>query len=176
MNSIDDATEKAENNEAMLKDIHEASSTVQDKLGVINTWHTVGRTALVAVMKDAIYRTKSSVIVVMPKVLPEILQVISEFAFQRKAARFMVTAQFDLQTYGDILKKMSALGNIQFRSLTTQGDYYAVTRDAEEVILCPSTTKEIEMVSIVSNQDQYARLYSQIIGPTFMSSSRPIKF
>ena len=176
MNSIDDATEKAENNEAMLKDIHEASSTVQDKLGIIKTWHTVGRTALVAVMKDAIYRTKSSVIVVMPKVLPEILQVISEFAFQRKAARFMITAQFDLQTYGDILKKMMALGNIQFRSLTAQGEFYAITRDAEEIIICPNSPKEHEMVSVVSNQDLYARLYSQIIGPTFMSNSRPIKF
>jgi molecular chaperone GrpE (heat shock protein) len=174
MNSIDDVTEKAEHHEGLLKDISSASNSVQD-VGIINTWHTVGRTALVSVMKDAIYRTKSSVIIVMPKVLPELLQVISQFAFQRKSARFMVTAQFDMQTYGDIIKKMLALGNIQFRTLTTQGEYYAVTRDAEEVVLCPATAKELEMVSIVSNQDQYARLYAQIIGPVFQANSRPVR-
>jgi len=174
MNSIDDVTEKAEHHEVLLKDIHAASSSVQD-VGIIKTWHTVGRHALVSVMKDAIYRTKSSVIIIMPVVLPEILQVISEFAFQKKAARFMITAQFDMQTYGDIIKKMLALGNIQFRTLTAQGEYYAVTRDAEEVVLCPSTTKDLEMVSIVSNQDQYARLYAQIIGPVFQANSRPVR-
>jgi hypothetical protein len=175
MNSIDDVTEIAETNETKLKDIHNASSSVQEDKGIVNTWHTVGREALIAAVKSAVYRTKSSIIIVMPKVIPEILQLISEFAYQKKAARFMLTSAFDMATYGDIIKKMMLLGNIQFRNLTGAGDFFAVTRDAEEVILAPVTTKETEMVAIISNQEQYSKLYSQIIGPVFQANSRPIK-
>ncbi|MFX0067318.1 MAG: hypothetical protein ACFFC7_34780, partial [Candidatus Hermodarchaeota archaeon] len=174
MNSIDDTTEIAETNEIKLKDIHTASSSVP-KIAQVNTWHTVGRTALIAAVKDAIYRTKSSIIIVSPVVIPEILQLISEFAYQRKAARFMITSKFDMETYGSIIKKMMQLGNIQFRNLTGAGDFFAVTRDAEEVILAPLTKKDSEIVSVISNQEQYSKLYSQIIGPVFQANSRPIR-
>ncbi|MBD3212139.1 MAG: hypothetical protein GF311_05960 [Candidatus Lokiarchaeota archaeon] len=174
MNSIDDATEKAETNEEKLMDIFQASKAIPE-IAKITTWHTVGREALVSAIKDAVYRTKSSIIIVTPIPVPEVLQVISEYAFQKKAARFMLTSNFDMDQYGNIIGKMKQLGNIQFRQLAQAGDYYAVTRDAEEVIICPNTDKETEMISIISNQDQYAKLYSQFIGPIFQANSRPIK-
>ncbi|MHA1148696.1 MAG: helix-turn-helix domain-containing protein [Promethearchaeota archaeon] len=174
MNSIDDATELAETNEEKLRDIQIASSNIPE-IAKITTWHTVGRAALVNAIKDAILRTKSSVIIVTPIVVPEVLQLCSEFAYQRKAARFMITSHWDMQTYGGIIQKMSQLGNIQFRQLSAPGEFYAVTRDAEEVILCPYTDKEADMISIVSNQSAYSKLYSQFIGPIFQANSRPIK-
>ena len=174
MNSIDDATELAETNEGKLKDIHTASSSIQE-ISAVTTWHTIGRDALIAAIKDAVYRTKSSIIIVTPVVLPEILQVLSEFAYQRKAARFMLTSHWDMQAYGDIVKKMMQLGNIQFRNLTSAGEYFAVTRDAEEVILAPYAEQDTEVISIVSNHPAYAKLYSQFIGPIFQANSRPIK-
>jgi hypothetical protein len=174
MNSIDDATELGEKNDEKLNDIHKAAADVSE-VGTVSTWHTTGKDALIATMKDAIYRVKSSVIIVMPVVEPEILQTISEFAFQKKSARFMLTSRFEMDTYGSIINKMKQLGNIQFRQLASEGEYYAVTRDAEEVILCPYTDKEENMVSIISSQEAYARLYSQFIGPIFQANSRPIK-
>lgn len=174
MNSIDDGTELAETNENKLKDIHTASSSIPE-ISNVTTWHTIGNNALIAAIKDAIYRTKSSIIIVTPVVVPEILQVLSEFAYQRKAARFMLTSHWDMSAYGDIVKKMMQLGNIQFRNLTSTGEYFAVTRDAEEVILAPYTSNEKEMISIVSNHEAYAKLYSQFIGPIFQANSRPIK-
>ncbi|TFG08498.1 MAG: hypothetical protein EU539_02100 [Promethearchaeota archaeon] len=174
MNSIDDATELAEINEEKLKDIHEASSSIPE-ISEVTTWHTIGLDSLIAAARDAIYKTKSSIIIVMPVVIPEILQIISEFAYQRKAARFMITSHWDMQAYGDIIKKMLQLGNIQFRNLASPGEYFAVTRDAEEVILAPYTSEESEMISIVSNHPAYAKLYSQFIGPIFQASSRPVK-
>ncbi len=174
MNSIDDSTELAETNEDKLKDIHTASSAIPE-ISQVTTWHTIGRDALIAAIKDAIYRTKSSVIIVTPVVIPEILQILSEFAYQRKAARFMLTSHWDMQAYGDIVKKMMQLGNIQFRNLTSAGEYFALTRDAEEVVLAPYSDKDAEIISIVSNHPAYARLYSQFIGPIFQANSRPIK-
>ena len=137
--------------------------------------YTIGKEALIATIKDAVYRTKSSVIIVTPVVVPEILQMVSEFAFQRKSARFMLTSKFDIQTYGSIIKKMMQLGNIQFRNLSQKGEFYAVTRDAEEVILCPASQKDFEMIAIVSNQEQYCKLYSSFIGPIFTANSRPVR-
>ncbi len=174
MNSIDDGSEIAEKNENKLSDIHIASSSIPE-IKEITTWQVVGREALIAAIKDAIYRVKSSIIIVMPYVLPEILQVISEYAYQKKAVRFMLTSRFDMNTYGDIIRKMMGLGNIQFRQLSGAGEFFALTRDAEEVILGPATEKEGEMISVVSNQTAFSILYSQFIGPIFQANSRPIK-
>ncbi|MHA1987978.1 MAG: hypothetical protein ACW98D_15185 [Promethearchaeota archaeon] len=174
MNSIDDATELAENNEGKLKDIHKASSSIPE-ISKVTTWQVVGKDAMVSVIKDAIYRVKSSVIIVTPYVVPEILQVVSEYAFQKKAVRFMLTSHFPLDQYSGIINKMKQLGNVQFRQLQSKGEFFAVTRDAEEVILAPATEKEADMIAVVSNQPGYAKLYSQFIGPIFQANSRPIK-
>ena len=174
MNSIDDGTELAEKNEEKLTDIHDASSSIPE-IAKITTWPVVGKDGMIAVIKDAIYRVKSSIIIVTPFVVPEILQVVSEFAFQKKAVRFMLTSHFDIDRYSGIIGKMKQLGNIQFRQLQSKGEFYAVTRDAEEVILAPATDKEADMIAIVSNQEGYAKLYSQFIGPIFQANSRPIK-
>ncbi|MFX0074494.1 MAG: hypothetical protein ACFE96_03570 [Candidatus Hermodarchaeota archaeon] len=174
MNSIDDATEIAEKNESKLGDIHSASSSIPE-IENITTWQVVGRDALIAAIKDAIYRVKSSIIIVMPYVIPEILQVISEYAYQKKAVRFMLTSRFEMSQYGDIIRKMMGLGNIQFRQLSGAGEFFALTRDAEEVIIGPATDKEGEMISVVSNQTAFSILYSQFIGPIFQANSRPIK-
>jgi hypothetical protein len=173
MNSIDDATESAESNEEKLKDIITASSAIPE-ISKVTTWHTIGMSSLIGAVKEAVYRTKSSIIIVSPIVIPELLQLISEYAYQKKAARFMITSNWGPE-YQEILKKMMLLGNIQFRNLTTQGEYIAVTRDAEEVILAPYTDNEAELISIVSNHPAYAKLYSQFIGPIFQANSRPIK-
>ena len=174
MNSIDDATELGENNESKLTDIHNASSSIPE-IAKVTTWAVVGKDAMIAAIKDAIYRVKSSIIIVTPYVVPDILQVVSEYAFQKKAVRFMLTSHWDLQRYSGIIGKMKQLGNIQFRQLQTAGEFFAVTRDAEEVILAPATEKEAEMIAVVSNQEGYSRLYSQFIGPIFQANSRPIK-
>jgi len=174
MNSIDDATEIAEKNESKLGDIHVASSSIPE-ITHITTWQVVGRDALIAAIKDAIYRVKSSIIIVMPYVIPEILQVISEYAYQKKAVRFMLTSRFEMSQYGDIIRKMMGLGNIQFRQLSGAGEFFALTRDAEEVIIGPATDVEGEMISVISNQTAFSILYSQFIGPIFQANSRPIK-
>lgn len=174
MNSIDDSTELAEKNEEKLTDIYNAASSIPE-IGEITTWQIIGRPALVAAIKDAIFRVKSSIIIVMPVVIPEVLQVISEYAYQKKAVRFLLTASWEMSQYGPIIQKMMQLGNIQFRQLSTKGDFFALTRDAEEVIIGPHTTNEKDMISVISNQEAYAKLYSQFIGPIFQANSRPIK-
>ena len=173
MNSIDDCSETAEKNEEKLNDIDQASSAIPE-IKKVNTWHTIGVEALIAAIKDTIHRTKSSIIIVTPTVIPEILQLISQVAFQKKAARFLLTSHWNLAQYGDIITKMKTLGNIQFRQLKSKGDFYAVTRDAEEVLLAPASKKDEDIVAVISEEEGYAILYSQFIGPIFQANSRPI--
>ncbi len=173
MNSIDDCSETAEKNEEKLNDIDQASRAIPE-IKKVNTWHTIGVEALIAAIKDTIHRTKSSIIIVTPTVIPEILQLISQVAFQKKAARFLLTSHWNLAQYGDIITKMKTLGNIQFRQLKTKGNFYAVTRDAEEVLLAPASKKDEDIVAVISEEEGYAILYSQFIGTIFQANSRPI--
>ena len=69
---------------------------------------------------------------------------------------------------------MKSLGNIQFRQLKSKGDFIAMTKDAEEVLLAPVAGDQDALVAMVSTQDGYCKLYSQIIGPVFQANSRPI--
>ncbi|GAB4319701.1 MAG: hypothetical protein Kow0069_23380 [Promethearchaeota archaeon] len=174
MNSIDEAHENAETNEERLTAIQEAAEAVIDA-SKVTTWHVVGSEALVNYIGDMMARVKSSIIVVTPTVVPKILELLSQHAYNKRAARFFYTTNFDLGTYGPILQKMKALGNIQFRQLKSSGDFWACTRDAEEVILAPATEKEEELIAVISEQPGYAQLYSQFIGPIFQANSRPIQ-
>jgi hypothetical protein len=97
----------------------------------------------------------------------------SQMAYRRKAARFFYTTHWTPE-FETILQRMKALGNIQFRQMKQAGNFIAVTKDAEEVILAPFSTNEDDIIAVVSTQEGFATLYSQIIGPVFQANSRPI--
>ncbi|MHA1679880.1 MAG: hypothetical protein ACTSUE_02660 [Promethearchaeota archaeon] len=174
MNQIDEAFEIAEKNEEKLTEIHDAAHSTRPTEPIL-TWHLIGKAALITYLKDVVWRTKSSIIIVTPTVVPEILELIANVAYERKAQKFFLTTHWDLATYGEVIKKMSVLGNIQFRQLKTTGEYWAVTRDAEEIMLAPNTNKDNDLVCVISEQDGYAKLYSQFIGPMFQANSQPLK-
>ena len=69
---------------------------------------------------------------------------------------------------------MKQLGNIQFRNLKAGGEFYAVSRDAEEVVLGPNSKDQRDMIALVSSQEGYNLLFAQFIGPVFQANSRPI--
>ncbi len=65
--------------------------------------------------------------------------------------------------------------NVQFHQLKAAGEYWAVTRDAEEIMLAPETNKDNDLVCVISDREGYAKLYSQFIGPMFQANSQPLK-
>jgi len=174
MNRIDDARDNAEKHEDMLAGIHDAAH-VLSMVEPVNTWFVIGKAGLITYLKDVIWRTKASIIIVTPVVVPEILELLAQVAYERKAQKFFFTSHWNLAQYGDIIRKMNVLGNIQFRQLKTEGEYWAVTRDAEEIMLAPETPKDEDLVCLVSDHPGYAKLYSQFIGPMFQANSQPLK-
>jgi hypothetical protein len=173
MNSIDEGLEKAETNEEKLTGIMTAAAAVE-KLENFTTWHVVGKEPLISAMIDSIWRVKSTIIIVTPVVEQKILEHLSQAAYKKKNVRFFYTTNWDLQTWGSVIEKMKSLGNIQFRNLKGTGEFYALSRDAEEVILGPNAKEIKDMVSIVSIQEGYCQLYSSFIGPIFQANSRPL--
>jgi len=172
MNSIDEANEIASNNEDKLNDILQTSASIIE-VPYAATWHVVGFPAIIEVVNDMLARVKSSIIVVTHQVVPKIMEQMSQQAYTRKAARFFYTTHWTPE-FETIIQRMKALGNIQFRQMKTAGNFIAVTRDAEEVILAPYSSKEDDIIAVVSTQEGFATLYSQIIGPVFQANSRPI--
>ena len=130
-----------------------------------------GEQEILAILSDMIIKTRSSIIIVLPKIIPEILQLVSQHAYQRKAARFMLTTYIDAETYGDIIRKMLALGNVQFRHLAEPLLICACTRDAEESFLSILGEHSDDSFGILSDKP---KVYSEI-GPFILQRSQPYK-
>ncbi len=173
MNSIDELNDNAENNEASLNDINLAARNIQP-LGSSSTWHVFGIKALLQAMVAALSRVKSTITIITPKVEPKILEALSQVAYSKKSSRFLYTTNWDMNTYARIVEKMKQLGNIQFRNLKSTNDFYAVSRDGEEIILCPQAPNKDDMISIISMQDGYVQIFGSFIYPMFQANSRPI--
>ena len=173
MNSIDECYELAEENEEKLSDIAEAAKNVKP-LGESSTWHVFGHQALIEAMVDAMWRTKSTITIVTPQAEPKILEELSKVAFKKKSTRFLYTTNWDLATFGQIIETMKKLGNIQFRNLQKSYNFYALSRDSEEIVLCPESKSEEDMIAIVSIHEGYAEIFSSFIHPMFQANSRPL--
>jgi len=163
----------AEENENKLNEINQKAANIEP-LGESGTWHVVGTKALLESIIDAMRRVKSTITIITPTVEPKILEALSEVAYLKKSVRFLYTTTWDLATFGPIIQKMKVLGNIQFRNLKNANDFYAVSRDGEEIVLCPRAKKEEDLIAIVSVQDGYAQIFSSFIYPIFQANSRPI--
>lgn len=173
MNAIDTGFENAEENEMVLTDIKNAAMQVVP-LGNSATWHVFGTKALLGSIIAAMHRTKSTITIVTPSVEPKILEALSQVAYMKKSARFLYTTSWDMATFGEIVQKMKVLGNIQFRNLKNANDFYAVSRDGEEIVLCPQAKDEKDLIAIVSVQEGYAQIFGSFIYPIFQANSRPI--
>ncbi|MHA1728573.1 MAG: helix-turn-helix domain-containing protein [Promethearchaeota archaeon] len=172
MNNIDEANEIATSNEEKLTDIFTSSSNIIE-VPESSTWHIVGMPAIIEYINDALTRVKSSIIVVSHEVIPKVLETMSKMAYERKSGRFFMTTHWSPE-YEPILSKMKSLGNIQFRQMKSAGSFLAMTRDAEEVLLAPVVGDQESIKAVVSTQEGFCKLYSQIIGPVFQANSRPI--
>ncbi|MBD3351541.1 MAG: hypothetical protein GF364_08645 [Candidatus Lokiarchaeota archaeon] len=172
MNNIDEGTELAESNEEKLTDIFNASKEVVD-VSEIKTWHLVGMDAIMEYINDSLKRVKSIVIIVTHQVIPKILETLGQAAYENKRARYRYITHWTPE-FEPFMKKMKVFGNIQFRQLRSAGEFIAMSRESEEVLLAPIVADEKNIISIVSTEPGYCKLYKEIIGPVFLGNSRPV--
>lgn len=123
---------------------------------------------------NIISKTKFSVIIITPIIIPELLKVISDLSFTIKNARFFITYYNDTDDYNHIIKLMSKLGNINFRQLNQSLEYFAVLKDGEEIFLAPVSISLEEIIGIKSKDQEFIRFF-QYVSWESASKSRPIE-
>ncbi len=129
------------------------------------------KSILIQALIDMIIKTKSSIIIYTPFAIPEILQTASEFAYQRKSARFLLTCKWDMMAYGDIIKKMRMLGNIFFRNIDMPSKYYLCSRDASDWLL--GISSESETITIQCSDENKSNVIAEIMS-YFFEISKPM--
>ncbi len=119
-------------------------------------------------------KTKFSVILIMPMIIPELLKVISDLSFTIKNARFFITYYNNTEDFNHIIKLMTKLGNIKFRQLNQTLKYFAVLKDSEEIFLAP-VTDNIKEITGIKSKDQEFIWFFQYVSWESASKSRPIE-
>jgi hypothetical protein len=173
MNSIDESYEIAEKNEAKLTEIFNLSKTIVEQPSV-TTWHVSGHMAVIGAICDIFKRTKSTVIVVTPEPELQVIQNLGMIAMDKQRQTFGYTTQWDMSKDREVIETMKKIPNINLKNLKSSTDFYACVRDAEEFLLAPKTDKKQNLIGIVSNEDNYTKLFAGVIGSTFQANSRPL--
>jgi sugar-specific transcriptional regulator TrmB len=173
MNSIDEAYEIAEKNEQKLTEIFNLSKSIVEQ-PFVTTWHVCGHQAILGAICDIIRKTKSSVIVVTPDPELKVIQDIGMVAMDKQRQTFGYTTQWDMSKDREVIETIKKIGNVNLKNLKAATDFYACVRDAEEFVLAPRTDKKQNLIGLVSNEENYTKLFAGIIGSTFQANSRPL--
>jgi sugar-specific transcriptional regulator TrmB len=151
--------------------ISSLQNTLIDNINHLNL--IKGKKEIIKTLIDLVSKTKAAIVLVTPHAIPEILQVISEFAYQRKVARYMLTSDWDINVYGDLINKMMQLRNIQFRDLKVPFNYYICFQDWEEMVIGIHSKSDYESFSILSGNNDIMKQFSESFHH-YLKVSRPL--
>ncbi len=88
---------------------------------------------------------KKNLLIVTPKDLPPVLEILAQRAYTLKRIQFVYIAYFNLDLLKEIIRKMKTLGNIQFRQLEGPGTFWGCNRDDIEVIYGSGDENSLEL-------------------------------
>ena len=144
----------------------EVPSTIAEK-----TWHIVGKEAVLNRMKDMIRRTKTMVTIVLPKIDDIPVDVVKE---SKKTQKINIVVNVGGNKAHPVIKELISMPNVRVWHRDAK-DYYACTRDGEEVLLAPAIGSDKQLVALVSEKEEYVLLMHKFVGPMWMASSEEIK-
>lgn len=121
-----------------------------------------------------ICNTQTSIHIILPLVFPEFLRDVSEHAYKKKEANFIVISQWDMIMYGEILSKIVALGNVQIRHSAITETFFGLLRDNKELILTPISNNLEKLLSIRIKVPEIIEFFKQSVFPISGAHSRPI--
>ncbi len=130
--------------------------------------------SLKSLVLKSIENTNEKIDIILPLAHPEILSYCSEYSYKNKVVNFVLISFWDMEMYGNILSKMSMLGNIQIRQLSAPANSFIILRDETEIILAPSTENLEEITCVRSIDIEFVKFFGNLI-PMFAGVSRPIQ-
>ena len=121
-----------------------------------------------------ICNTQTLIHIISPVIFRELLRDVSEYAYKKTDATFVLISHWDMSIYGGILSKMVSLGNVQIRQLAFPGAFFGVLKDNEELILSPISFNLENLLSIKIRAPEVINFFKQGIFPIFFGQSRPV--
>jgi sugar-specific transcriptional regulator TrmB len=134
------------------------------------TWHLVGRTSISNFIIDMFKRTKRSCLIAVPKFTDLPIQIIIS-ELQRKAL-MIVTDVYDSPEKESISKLIDLGADLRHLSGV---DFYAASRDREEVLLAPVSEKDTEQVALVSEVEGIIDTLGEILGDYWRGKAKKVR-
>ncbi len=82
-----------------------------------------------------IEQTDNSLILISNDFLVNLISYLSEYAYHKKYTKFMYIVSADLEPYGNVIKSMTALGNIKFYDVKFDHEIYIIIKDFKEILI-----------------------------------------
>ena len=123
-------------------------------------------------LEEMIYRTRSTIIIVVPDFYDLPLDVIREFP---KKKRMKIAANIPIEAKEDV-KELLQRKNIEIRQ-RFERDAVSVARENEEIMFAPmnSDTPSEEVQALISTNHEWVQMLHEIIGPLMMARTVKIK-
>jgi hypothetical protein len=135
----------------------------------------IGTEMVVQAISSMIARVKSSVIVIMPVPRADLVDLVIQVARANREKKYFLTSYWDGKALAQGGNELKSIGNVQLRQIRVPGEYWAASRDAEEVLIAPAGSDVERVAGLHSIDPGYCKMFAQFIGPMFMANSIPVK-
>ncbi|MHA1378480.1 MAG: hypothetical protein ACTSRG_08870 [Candidatus Helarchaeota archaeon] len=137
-----------------------------------NTWSIISSESILDYLTDMGSRTKRSFSIMVPK-----LSDLDDRFLKNVEPKIIIHifSHISLDQDEKLIQELLNHQNIRIWHVEDEIKFYWGFKDAEEMLLAPSTKNENEIVGIVTEQPEYLTLFQKIIGPYFHFVSNAVK-
>jgi sugar-specific transcriptional regulator TrmB len=134
------------------------------------TWRIVTRQGIRNHLEDMIRRARTTITLVYPSLEEAPL---SQLVAMPPNCRLHLVTTLDHPRSEEALRKLLAKQNTRVWH-APKTEFYAGSRDGEEVLIAPISDKPEEIVAVASDDSSYVALFNQSLGPRWISGAKEV--
>jgi len=134
------------------------------------TWRIVTKQGVQNHLEDMIRRARTTITLVYPSLEEAPL---GQLAAIPPNCRLHLVTTLDLTRNDEALRKLLAKQNIRVWH-ASKTEFYAGSRDGEEVLIAPISDEPEEVVAVASDDSSYVALFNQSLGPRWISGAKEV--
>jgi DNA-binding transcriptional MocR family regulator len=134
------------------------------------TWRIVTKQGVQNHLKDMIRRARTTITLVYPSLEEAPL---GQLVAMPPNCRLHLVTTLDHARNDEALRKLLARQNIRVWHAPST-EFYAGSRDGEEVLIAPISDEPEEIVAVASDDSSYVALFNQSLGPRWISGAKEV--
>jgi hypothetical protein len=134
------------------------------------TWRIVTKEGVQNHLLDMLRRARTTVTLVYPS-LEEVP--VDQLQAIPPNCRLHLITTLDRVKHGEALRRLLAKRNVRIWH-TPKAEFYAGSRDGEEILIAPIPGELEELVAVASDHGSYVALFNQSLGPRWISGAEEI--